>query len=148
MAYEFPTALEKVLDSPPICCLMPNSILRSRGRLAGSQNLGELLRTMKSLRGLISEVDSQLKDADLAIFVCVCIAELLSFYETERLTSHHIDMVGGRGETEREVSQVCSMLYGPRQPPGPLASFEAILVVSPTASSPRLFVDGASAIIL
>lgn len=47
--------------------------------------MDELIQKMESLRVTISEVNSQFKDADLTTFVCVCIAEFLSLYETERM---------------------------------------------------------------
>ncbi|KAL1987883.1 hypothetical protein VTN96DRAFT_1867 [Rasamsonia emersonii] len=96
---QFPTVLEKALAKLSQLSTqfgpMLNSILGSRGGLPGGQNLDELLQKMESLRETISEVNSQFKDADLTTFVCVCIAEFLSLYETERmiqeLASYHID---------------------------------------------------------
>ncbi|KAI2817636.1 hypothetical protein CBS63078_5438 [Aspergillus niger] len=96
---QFPTVLEKALAKLSQLSSqfgpMLNSILGSRGGLPGGQNIDELLQKMESLRETISEVNSQFKDADLTTFVCVCIAEFLSLYETERmiqeLTSYNID---------------------------------------------------------
>lgn len=64
---------------------MLNSVLGARGGLPGGQNLDDVLGKMESLRETISEVNTQFKDADLTTFVCVCIAEFLSLYETERM---------------------------------------------------------------
>lgn len=94
---QFPTVLEKALAKISQLSSqfgpMLNSILGSRG--GSGQNIDELLQKMESLRETISEVNSQFKDPDLTTFVCVCIAEFLSLYETERmiqeLTSYNID---------------------------------------------------------
>jgi arsenite-transporting ATPase len=96
---QFPTVLEKALAKLSQLSTqfgpMLNTILGSRGGLPGGQNLDEVLQKMESLRETISEVNSQFKDADMTTFVCVCIAEFLSLYETERmiqeLASYHID---------------------------------------------------------
>ncbi|KAL1998039.1 hypothetical protein VTN02DRAFT_147 [Thermoascus thermophilus] len=96
---QFPTVLEKALAKLSQLSSqfgpMLNSILGARGGLPGGQNLDELLQKMESLRETISEVNAQFKDANLTTFVCVCIAEFLSLYETERmiqeLASYHID---------------------------------------------------------
>jgi arsenite/tail-anchored protein-transporting ATPase len=57
--------------------------------------MDDLMAKMQSIRETISEVNTQFKDPDLTTFVCVCISEFLSLYETERLiqelTSYQID---------------------------------------------------------
>ncbi|PGH06569.1 ATPase GET3 [Helicocarpus griseus UAMH5409] len=96
---QFPTVLEKALAKLSQLSSqfgpMLNSVLGARGGLPGGQNLDEILSKMESLRETIGEVNAQFKDADLTTFVCVCIAEFLSLYETERmiqeLTSYEID---------------------------------------------------------
>jgi arsenite-transporting ATPase len=96
---QFPTVLEKALGKLSQLSSqfgpMLNSVLGSRGGLPGGQNLDELMQKMESLRETIGEVNTQFKNADMTTFVCVCIAEFLSLYETERmiqeLTSYSID---------------------------------------------------------
>ncbi|KAJ5648227.1 hypothetical protein N7490_004599 [Penicillium lividum] len=96
---QFPTVLEKALAKLSQLSSqfgpMLNSILGARGGLPGGQNMDELLQKMESLRETIGEVNTQFKNPDMTTFVCVCIAEFLSLYETERmiqeLTSYGID---------------------------------------------------------
>jgi arsenite/tail-anchored protein-transporting ATPase len=93
---QFPTVLEKALAKLAQLSSQFGPMLSSlMGARGGGPNLDELLQKLESLRETISEVNSQFKDADLSTFVCVCIAEFLSLYETERmiqeLTSYHID---------------------------------------------------------
>ncbi len=96
---QFPTVMEKALEKLSQLSRqfgpMLNSLLGARGGLPNGQNLDDVLGKMENLRETISEVNSQFKNADLTTFVCVCIAEFLSLYETERmvqeLSSYQID---------------------------------------------------------
>lgn len=96
---QFPTVMEKALAK--ISQLsgqfgpMLNSLIGAQGGLPGGRNLDDVMKKMESLRETIGEVNSQFKNADLTTFVCVCIPEFLSLYETERmiqeLSSYQID---------------------------------------------------------
>jgi len=86
---QFPSVLEKALAK--ISQLsnqygpLLNGFLGSQGQLPNGQNLNEMMEKMEGLRQTISEVNAQFKDENLTTFVCVCIAEFLSLYETERM---------------------------------------------------------------
>ncbi|MCJ1290809.1 Golgi to ER traffic- protein [Xylographa carneopallida] len=86
---QFPTVLEKALAKLSQLSTqfgpMLNSVIGARGGLPGGQNLDDLLQKMESLRETIGEVNVQFKNPDMTTFVCVCIPEFLSLYETERL---------------------------------------------------------------
>ena len=86
---QFPTVLEKALEKISQLSTqfgpMLNTILGARGGLPGGQNLDELIAKMESLRSTIAEVNQQFKNPDMTTFICVCIAEFLSLYETERM---------------------------------------------------------------
>lgn len=55
----------------------------------------QLFGQMTELSEVVKEVNRQFQDPDLTTFVCVCISEFLSLYETERmiqeLTNFNID---------------------------------------------------------
>lgn len=96
---QFPSVLEKALKK--ISQLSSqfggvlNGLLGANGALPNGQNLGEMMEKLEALRATISEVNQQFKDERLTTFVCVCIPEFLSLYETERmiqeLASYQID---------------------------------------------------------
>lgn len=96
---QFPTVMEKALAKLSQLSTqfgpMLNSVIGARGGLPGGHSLDELLQKMESLRETIGEVNTQFKDPDMTTFVCVCIPEFLSLYETERmiqeLASYQID---------------------------------------------------------
>ncbi|ROT41759.1 arsenical pump-driving ATPase [Sodiomyces alkalinus F11] len=96
---QFPSVLEKALAkisqlSSQYGPLL-NGFLGQGGQLPNGQNLNDMMAKLDSLRETISEVNAQFKDETLTTFVCVCIPEFLSLYETERmiqeLASYGID---------------------------------------------------------
>lgn len=86
---QFPTVLEQALAKISQLSTqfgpMLNSVIGARGGLPGGQNLDDLIQKMETLRETIGEVNQQFKNPDMTTFVCVCIAEFLSLYETERM---------------------------------------------------------------
>ncbi|KAH8902713.1 anion-transporting ATPase [Coniochaeta sp. PMI_546] len=96
---QFPSVLEKALAKVSQLSSqygpLLNGFLGSNGTLPNGQNLNEMMEKLETLRETISEVNTQFKDENLTTFVCVCIPEFLSLYETERmiqeLASYGID---------------------------------------------------------
>jgi arsenite-transporting ATPase len=86
---QFPSVLEKALAKVSQLSSqygpLLNGFLGANGSLPNGQNLNDMMEKLESLRETISEVNTQFKDAELTTFVCVCIAEFLSLYETERM---------------------------------------------------------------
>lgn len=94
---QFPTVMEKALAKISQLSRQFGPMLNGMmgGRLPNGQNMDELIEKMETLRSTISEVNEQFKNPDMTTFVCVCISEFLSLYETERmiqeLNSYEID---------------------------------------------------------
>src|ERR1700712_3510674 len=86
---QFPTVVEKGLAKLSQLSTqfgpMLNSLLGARGGLPGGQSLDDVMGKLESIRETISEVNTQFKNPDMTTFVCVCISEFLSLYETERM---------------------------------------------------------------
>lgn len=94
----FPSVLEKALAKF-------STLGRSLGPMLGQfqsmmgggsgVNQEDMFSKLESMREVITEVNTQFKDPEKTTFVCVCIAEFLSLYETERLiqelTQYEID---------------------------------------------------------
>ncbi|KAI3681687.1 hypothetical protein L6452_36490 [Arctium lappa] len=85
---QFPSTLEKGLSRMMTLKSKFGGLLGQMSRMFGvGDELGEdaILGRLESMKDVIEQVNRQFKDPDLTTFVCVCIPEFLSLYETERL---------------------------------------------------------------
>lgn len=93
----FPTVLEKALGKLSTLSGRLGPMLNQMTSLMGGQGEQpeDMFAKLESMRAVITEVNTQFKDPEKTTFVCVCISEFLSLYETERLvqelTSYEID---------------------------------------------------------
>ena len=78
--------LKKLLQLKNQFAPLMSSVGRMFGGEAGAAFDPEMLSgRLEELLPVIRQVNEQFKDANATTFVCVCIAEFLSLYETERL---------------------------------------------------------------
>ncbi|KAA8515989.1 hypothetical protein F0562_019168 [Nyssa sinensis] len=85
---QFPSTLEKGLAKMMTLRNKFGGMLSQMTHLFGvSDDFGEgaILGKLEGMKDVIERVNKQFKDPDLTTFVCVCIPEFLSLYETERL---------------------------------------------------------------
>ncbi|XP_057980032.1 ATPase GET3A [Malania oleifera] len=85
---QFPSTLEKGLAKMMSLKNKFGGLLSQMTRLFGiDDEFGEdaILGRLEGMKDVIEQVNKQFKDPDLTTFVCVCIPEFLSLYETERL---------------------------------------------------------------
>ncbi|EYU32037.1 hypothetical protein MIMGU_mgv1a012717mg [Erythranthe guttata] len=85
---QFPSTLEKGLAKIMSLKSRFGGLLGQMTRLFGlGDEFGEdaILGKLEGMKEVIQQVNQQFKDPDLTTFVCVCIPEFLSLYETERL---------------------------------------------------------------
>ncbi|KAJ1655348.1 Golgi to ER traffic- protein [Dispira simplex] len=92
----FPAVLEKALAKvSQLSGRFGPMIQQMSGMMGMNANQEDMFAKLESMREVITEVNNQFQDPDKTTFVCVCIAEFLSLYETERmvqeLTSYNID---------------------------------------------------------
>lgn len=89
--------LEKALGKLSTLSGRLGPMLNQMTSLMGGQGdqTEDMFAKLESMRAVITEVNTQFKDPEKTTFVCVCISEFLSLYETERLvqelTSYEID---------------------------------------------------------
>ncbi|CAI5459358.1 unnamed protein product [Closterium sp. Yama58-4] len=85
---QFPSTLEKGLGKLMALKNKFGGMMDQVSRMMGvGEELGEDVVTSKleSMKSVVEKVNLQFKDPDMTTFVCVCIPEFLSLYETERL---------------------------------------------------------------
>jgi len=92
----FPTVLEKALGKiSQFSGRFAPLLSQMSGMMGMSGNQDDMFQKLESMREVIQEVNSQFQNPEKTTFVCVCISEFLSLYETERmiqeLTSYNID---------------------------------------------------------
>ncbi|GLD96544.1 hypothetical protein PINS_up005227 [Pythium insidiosum] len=83
----FPTALDKAFDKILSLSNQFSGMFSQVSALLGGglPSQEQLLGKLEQTREVIQKVNDQFKDPDRTTFVCVCIPEFLSLYETERL---------------------------------------------------------------
>uniref|UniRef100_A0AC34FMZ5 ATPase ASNA1 homolog n=1 Tax=Panagrolaimus sp. ES5 TaxID=591445 RepID=A0AC34FMZ5_9BILA len=83
---QFPSTLESTLGKllSMESSFMP--MIKQMGSLIGmNANLEETTSKLRETLETVREINKQFKNPEVTTFVCVCIAEFLSMYETERL---------------------------------------------------------------
>ncbi|OLL23498.1 ATPase get3 [Neolecta irregularis DAH-3] len=93
---QFPTVLEKALAKISSISGRLGPMMNQVSGMMGLQDgTDDVFKKLEGMRETINQVNKQFTNPDLTTFICVCISEFLSLYETERmiqdLTSFHID---------------------------------------------------------
>ncbi|KAH7512838.1 hypothetical protein FEM48_Zijuj12G0132500 [Ziziphus jujuba var. spinosa] len=85
---QFPSTLEKGLSKVMSLKNKFGGVMSQMTRMFGvDDDFGEdaILGKLEGMKDVIEKVNQQFRDPDMTTFVCVCIPEFLSLYETERL---------------------------------------------------------------
>ncbi|MED6217111.1 ATPase get3a [Stylosanthes scabra] len=85
---QFPSILEKGLGKMMSLKNKFGGLFSQMTRMFGMDddyNEDAVLGKLEGMKDVIEQVNKQFKDPDMTTFVCVCIPEFLSLYETERL---------------------------------------------------------------
>ena len=86
---QFPTTLEKGLSKLISLKETYGGLLSTASSMfagpGGDDVIDQAMSKLDALKSIVEEVNAQFKDPELTTFVCVCIPEFLSLYETERL---------------------------------------------------------------
>jgi len=78
------SAIGKLLDLKNRFAGLLSSVTAMMGA-GGAEGVEAMIGKLEQLKGLIDQVHNQIRDPEKTTFVCVCIPEFLSIYETERL---------------------------------------------------------------
>ena len=78
------SAIGKLLDLKNRFQSVLTSVTSLMGQ-GGAEGVEQMIAKLEQLKGLIDQVHNQIRDPNKTTFVCVCIPEFLSIYETERL---------------------------------------------------------------
>ncbi|PVU96145.1 hypothetical protein BB559_002492 [Furculomyces boomerangus] len=82
----FPTVLEKALSKVSQLSGRFGPMMQQMSGIMGvNADQEDMFAKLESMREVINEVNTQFQDPNKTTFVCVCIPEFLSLYETERL---------------------------------------------------------------
>jgi arsenite/tail-anchored protein-transporting ATPase len=92
----FPGVLDKALGKFSQMGQQLGPMMQQFGPMIGMDpGQEDIFQKMQGMRNTIQEVNDQFQNPDKTTFVCVCISEFLSLYETERmiqeLTQYNID---------------------------------------------------------
>ncbi|MCO5605226.1 hypothetical protein L7F22_059406 [Adiantum nelumboides] len=85
---QFPSTLEKGLGKIMALKNRFGGLISQVSRMFGAEDeFGEdaIMGKLEGIQDVIEQVNKQFRDPELTTFVCVCIPEFLSLYETERL---------------------------------------------------------------